>query len=332
VYESPPRRLGSWTNDRPGDFVGRQPLGPGLGVPGPDQGYVLKLVRQFEGQLTLAEGEHEDDAIHGCVPVALKRASLYGRAPVVHDLTVAFAAWGFLAEPDPALLELRRSLFEEVRQPHHYLNKRLIADSVPESTLRMTPAQVQQQVATNWRQLIQEPSAAAADSLAVVDDLSAADLGVPAPPSAPPVEEVVVEDVAIPDAALPTRDVDEDRTAAPAPPPSALNTADITELAAEAKEVLRNAPTAPGGPRPGARPSSEAEAETETDSDTDLDDDAVPEVDDRPEARQSAKPVAIPKDAEPDEVARLVAEAKQAFRRKPADDASPEADADDDDS
>ena len=48
VYQSPPRRLGSWSNDRPGDFVGRQPVGPGLGSPGPDQGYVLKLARQFE--------------------------------------------------------------------------------------------------------------------------------------------------------------------------------------------------------------------------------------------------------------------------------------------
>src|SRR5690349_6985613 len=104
VYESPPRRLGAWTNDRPGDFQGRQPTGPGLGSPGPDQGYVLKLARGFEGQLWLAEGEHEEDAVHGGIAVALKRASLFGRAPVIHDLTVAFSIWGFLAEPPAELL------------------------------------------------------------------------------------------------------------------------------------------------------------------------------------------------------------------------------------
>jgi hypothetical protein len=82
-----------------------------------------------------------------------------------------------------------------------------------------------------------------------------------------------------------------------------MNTADITELAAEAKRALRNAPTAPGGPVPGANAPPA---------------DEVPDVEEEPEARRAAKPVAIPKDAEPDEVARLVAEAKQAFRRKPA--------------
>src|SRR5262249_58244803 len=114
----------------------------------------------------------------------------------------------------------RRTLFEEVRQPHHYLNKRLIADSVPDATLLMTPAQVQLQVASDWRQLVQEPSAAAADSLVQVDDLSAADLSVPAPaavdaPTAAVVDEVAVPDAAVPDAPLPTREVDDDRPASP---------------------------------------------------------------------------------------------------------------------
>jgi len=163
VYQSPPRRLGSWVNDRPGDFNSRQPVGPGLGSPGPDQGYMLKLAHQFEGQLWLSTGEHEADAIAGCAAVAMKRSSLFGRAPVVHDLTVAFSIWGFLAEPDPELVALRRSLFEEVRHPHHYLNKRIIADAVPEEALRRSPVQVQQQVATDWRALIVAPAAEAED-------------------------------------------------------------------------------------------------------------------------------------------------------------------------
>src|SRR5690606_35188820 len=103
TYESPPWRPESWFADRPADLDGPQPYGPRLGYPGPDQGYALKLARRFEGKLVLTPGEDEEDAIIGCVEVANKRASLFGRAPIVHDLTVAFALWGFLSEADPEL-------------------------------------------------------------------------------------------------------------------------------------------------------------------------------------------------------------------------------------
>ena len=56
----------------------------------------------------LAPGEHEKDALAGAVGVALKRASLFGRAPVVHDLTVALTIWGFLGEAPDDLVELRK--------------------------------------------------------------------------------------------------------------------------------------------------------------------------------------------------------------------------------
>ena len=48
----------------------------------------------FEGKLVLTPGEHERDVLAGACAVALKRASLFGRAPVVHDLTVALTASG----------------------------------------------------------------------------------------------------------------------------------------------------------------------------------------------------------------------------------------------
>jgi hypothetical protein len=138
-YSSPPPRAGSWETDRPAEVVADgQPRGDRLGNQGPDQGYVYKLVRQFEDKIVLKPGEDLRDAIAGCIGVALKRASLFGRAPVVHDLTVAFTVWGFL-DPDPPadLLERRRHLFEEVRNPHHYLEQRAIADAVPDDVLRL---------------------------------------------------------------------------------------------------------------------------------------------------------------------------------------------------
>ncbi len=139
TYASPPHRAGPWESDRPAEVVeAGQPRGQKLGNQGPDQGYVYKLVHQFDDRLHLQPGEEREDAVVGCIGVALKRASLFGRAPVVHDLTVAFTVWGFLdPNPAPQLVDRRRRLFAEARNPHHYPEQRAIADAVPDSVLRM---------------------------------------------------------------------------------------------------------------------------------------------------------------------------------------------------
>ena len=129
--------------DRPAELHAGQPRGDRLGSPGPDQGFALTLAERFRGRLALRPGEHEADALAGCLTVALKRASLFGRAPVIHDLTIAFTLFGFLDEQaDDELVALRRRYFEEVANRHHYVEQRRIADLVPESTLRLTPAEV----------------------------------------------------------------------------------------------------------------------------------------------------------------------------------------------
>lgn len=157
TYSSPPRRPGSWKAVRPGDLEARQPRGERLGSPGPDQGYVYRLVRRFEDRLVLTSGEHAGDAIAGGVGIALKRASLLGRAPVLPDLTVAFTIWGHLREAPEELVELRRQLFEEVANPHHYPELRRIVDMVPDETLRMTPQQVAEAHQNDWRTLLDLP-------------------------------------------------------------------------------------------------------------------------------------------------------------------------------
>jgi hypothetical protein len=151
-YTSPPRRPQPWLPVRPGEVVeSGQPRGERLGNQGPDQGYALTLARRFEGKLTLGPGEHEKDALAGATAVALKRASLFGRAPVVHDLTVALAAWGYLGEAPGELQQWRAELFEEVSHPHHYAKLARIVDLVPESTLRSTPDGVREALAADWR-------------------------------------------------------------------------------------------------------------------------------------------------------------------------------------
>jgi hypothetical protein len=138
AYGSPDHVPDTWIPDRPGELDGPQPHGPQLGTQGPDQGYALKLANRLRPSLRLQPGERADDAIHGCLGIALRRASLFGRAPVIHDLTLAFTIWGFLDEQPPAdLVECRRELFAGVGNvSHHYAEGRAIADMVPESTLR----------------------------------------------------------------------------------------------------------------------------------------------------------------------------------------------------
>ncbi len=117
----------------------RSRSGDKLGSPGPGQGYAIKLGNRFHGKLRLVEGENEHDVILGCLGVANKRASSFGRAPVIHDFEVAFSLFGYLGDdvPTPAQLEVRRKMFEAAG--HHYEVQRSIADRVSEELVRKSP-------------------------------------------------------------------------------------------------------------------------------------------------------------------------------------------------
>ena len=135
-YSGPLRRLGPWRAGRPGEVVdqGGQPSGTSLGSQGPDQGFAFRLARSFVPRLRLGTGERVPDVVAGCVAVALKRAALSGRAPMVADLEVAFSLFGFMDEPptDERLAD-RRRLFAEASHHHNYAEVRRIVDLVPNS-------------------------------------------------------------------------------------------------------------------------------------------------------------------------------------------------------
>ena len=154
-YTSPDVVPAAWEPLRPGDIDGFQPAGPRLGTQGPDQGFALRIANLLAPGLHLQAGERRDDAVRGCMGIALRRASMYSRAPVVHDVRLAFTIWGFfLADPPAELVARRRQLFEGVGNVnHHYAEGRLIADLVPESTLRLTPDAVAARMPADWRDL-----------------------------------------------------------------------------------------------------------------------------------------------------------------------------------
>lgn len=158
-YHSPPRRDDEWLADRPGDFVGdagTPDLDDGrMGAPGPDQGYVLKLVPLLSDELDLGDGLRLADAETVGAAVALKRASLFGRAPVIHDLRVAYTVWGLLGGAPAELVSERNRRFEGVHlTAHHYPELRAVVDAVPAEVLRLTPDEIADRHRRDWRSLL----------------------------------------------------------------------------------------------------------------------------------------------------------------------------------
>ena len=88
------------------------------------------VAEAFEDRLELTPGEHAADAVAGCVPVAMKRAAVFGRAPMIYDLELAFTLWGFLGGAPPELIELRAAAFQGAA--HDYWICRAIVDQVPD--------------------------------------------------------------------------------------------------------------------------------------------------------------------------------------------------------
>ena len=154
-YSSPDVVPAAWSPERPGVVDGLQPVGRRMGAQGPDQGFALTIAERLSPKIHLQGRERLDDAIRGCLGIALRRASLFSRAPVVHDLTIAFTIWGYFDEDPPDdLIGRRPQLFEGVGNVnHHYAEGRAIADLVPESTLRMTPGAVAEAYPARWREL-----------------------------------------------------------------------------------------------------------------------------------------------------------------------------------
>lgn len=142
----------AWRSTRPGEALDPvPPKGRAFGSAGPDLGYGLKLARLLIGKLQVPEGEHVADAVAGCFAVGAKRASMFGRAPVIYDMELAYTLWGFLGAAPADLIAFRQPLFLGVA--HEYQEQRRIVDHVKESTLRLTVAQVKAQLG-DWKNLI----------------------------------------------------------------------------------------------------------------------------------------------------------------------------------
>jgi hypothetical protein len=145
----PPAR--GWKAVRPGDLPPNRPKGNLFGVPGPDQGYALVLAQRFRDGLDLAWQEHAGDALAVAAAIAMKRSATFGRAPILADVELGLSLLGYLGGAPEELVDWRRDRVRDAR--HDYPRQRELADSVPESTVRLTPADVRAKL-PEWRTLL----------------------------------------------------------------------------------------------------------------------------------------------------------------------------------
>ena len=152
----PPAR--SWRADRPGDrtamAVGTATPEGGLrGRPGPNVGYGYTLAERARDRFQLAPHEHAHDAVSVVAEVAMKRAALFGRAPVIGDIELAMALLGYDGTGDAAFTSWRARAVHDAA--HHYPSRRAIVDSVPDDLLRGPAASDRSGVVAAWRTSVQ---------------------------------------------------------------------------------------------------------------------------------------------------------------------------------
>lgn len=128
------------------------PQGGLYGNHGPDIGYAYRLVHMVSDKLHLAAGESRHDVEGGGIAVAMRRAALCGRAPILADLDVAFTIWGYYDDqPASGLRVLRAEMFEGSGNPiHGYDLRREISNVVSEHALLMTPPAVTAAHSQDW--------------------------------------------------------------------------------------------------------------------------------------------------------------------------------------
>ena len=144
----PPAR--GWRADRPGDLGANQPKGQLLGSPGPNVGYAYTLAEHASEGLQVRHTEDVHDIVPVLAEIAAKRAAIFGRAPVIHDVDAAIKLLGYDGNVDDEFGAIRELIVHDAA--HDYTRRRGIVDTVPEQLLRLPPEQLDEMIG-EWRKL-----------------------------------------------------------------------------------------------------------------------------------------------------------------------------------
>jgi hypothetical protein len=118
-----------------------------LGSPGPNVGYALTLAARLRDRLALAPHESADDAVSVIAEVAMRRAAMFGRAPVKPDVDLAVALLGYDGSASPEVAAARSHAVHHAE--HDYVTRRGVVDLVPGDLLLAPVAEAQ--AAADWR-------------------------------------------------------------------------------------------------------------------------------------------------------------------------------------
>jgi hypothetical protein len=132
----PPAR--SWVANRPGDIPAGWPSGKLLGSPGPNVGYALTLANRARDRFALAPHEHPEDAIAVVAEIAMRRAALFGRAPVMPDVEFGMRIMGYTGDATSDFVTWRTRAVTGAR--HDYYERRGLVDAIPVDILRLVPS------------------------------------------------------------------------------------------------------------------------------------------------------------------------------------------------
>ena len=140
---------GRWRANRAGDLIGSEaPEGRFFGRPGPNVGYAYTLAEHVADRLELSETEDVHDVIPVIAEIAGKRAALFKRAPVIHDVDAVTALLGYDGSADAEFAKVRALLVYEAG--HDYRRRRALVDAIPDSLLRRKPDEVGAEI-YEWR-------------------------------------------------------------------------------------------------------------------------------------------------------------------------------------
>ncbi|HEY9557729.1 MAG TPA: hypothetical protein VIR58_13410 [Acidimicrobiales bacterium] len=131
---------------RPEDRVVRHadmttvPRESGYGTPAPDAGFALLLAERFADRLQLAPGEHLRDAYFAASMLAIKRASRFGRGPVITDVEIGFTLLGYLGDGSSELARWRAHDLAGIAHDYHL--QRHVANLVADDVLAQPVEQI----------------------------------------------------------------------------------------------------------------------------------------------------------------------------------------------
>ncbi len=125
-----------WKSVRPGELKNKVNLEKKsrFGNPGPDQGYAMVLFKRFTDDIRLSKEEDIHDVQAGVVAIAMKRAAIFGRAPVNKDIEFALNKFDFLKDIKSDAVKKRRETFKSAG--HEYSKRQDIADMIDEDEMK----------------------------------------------------------------------------------------------------------------------------------------------------------------------------------------------------